>query len=88
MLLLGSTGVGKTESARALAEALFGDPRGLTRINCEEYAHGHEVAKLLGSPPGYVGADIEPLLSQRRIDKPHFEVRQTELLHYHPSSCC
>jgi ATP-dependent Clp protease ATP-binding subunit ClpA len=63
--------VGKTETARALAENLFGWDQALTRINCEEYAHGHELAKLLGSPPGYVGNGIEPLLSQRRIDSPH-----------------
>lgn len=75
-LLLGPTGVGKTETARALAEALFGDPKALVRINCEEYANGHEVAKLLGSPPGYVGADIEPLLSQSRLDRSHWELRQ------------
>ncbi len=75
-LLMGPTGVGKTETTRALATALFGTEQALHRINCEEYAHGHEVAKLLGSPPGYVGADIEPLLSQRRIDRPHFEQRQ------------
>ena len=80
-LLLGPTGVGKTETARALAEALFGSEEALTRIDCEEYAHGHEVAKLLGSPPGYVGSDIEPLLSQRRIDRPHWEARQRAKQH-------
>jgi ATP-dependent Clp protease ATP-binding subunit ClpA len=67
-LLLGPTGVGKTETARAMAEALFGDGTALTRINCEEYAHGHEVAKLFGSPPGYVGFGTEPLLSQSRLE--------------------
>lgn len=71
-LLLGPTGVGKTETAKALAEALFGSTEALVRVDCEEYANGHEVAKLLGSPPGYVGADIEPLLSQARIDKAHW----------------
>jgi len=76
-LLMGPTGVGKTETARALAAALFGSESALHQINCEEYAHGHEVAKLLGSPPGYIGADIEPLLSQRRIDRPHWDERQT-----------
>jgi ATP-dependent Clp protease ATP-binding subunit ClpA len=70
-LLLGPTGVGKTETARALSQALFGSDDGLTRINCEEYAHGHEMAKLLGAPPGYVGYQIEPLLSQARIDAAH-----------------
>ncbi|MFQ5742291.1 MAG: AAA family ATPase [Acidobacteriota bacterium] len=70
-LLLGPTGVGKTETAKALAQTLFGSERSMTRVNCEEYAHGHELSKLLGSPPGYVGYNIEPLLSQRRIDEPH-----------------
>ena len=70
-LLLGPTGVGKTETARALSMALFGSDEGVTRINCEEYAHGHEMAKLLGAPPGYVGYQIEPLLSQARIDAAH-----------------
>jgi len=71
MLMLGPTGVGKTETAKALAQTLFGSERALTRINCGEYAHGHELSKLLGSPPGYVGHNIEPLLSQQRVDEPH-----------------
>ncbi len=70
-LLLGPTGVGKTETAKAVAQTLFGSERAMTRVNSEEYAHGHELAKLLGSPPGYVGYHIEPLLSQKRIDEPH-----------------
>ena len=75
-LLLGPTGVGKTETARALAEALFGSERAMVRVNCEEYVHGHEISKLLGSPPGYVGSQIEPLLSQRRIDEAHRGLRE------------
>ncbi len=71
LLLLGPTGVGKTETAKAVAQTLFGSERALTRVNCEEYAHGHELAKLLGAPPGYVGHNVEPLLSQRRIDEHH-----------------
>ena len=74
-LLLGPTGVGKTETARSLAAALFGSESALTRIDCQEYAHGFEMSKLLGSPPGYVGHNIEPLLSQERIDAPHIELR-------------
>jgi len=70
-LLLGPTGVGKTETARALAHALFGSERALTRINCEGYSSGHEISKLLGAPPGYVGHQIEPLLSQDQLDKHH-----------------
>ena len=73
LLLLGPTGVGKTETARALAQTLFGWEQALTRVNAEEYAHGHELAKLLGAPPGYVGNNIEPLLTQRRLDQPHLQ---------------
>ena len=75
-LLLGPTGVGKTETARALAYTLFGAERALIRVNCEEYGNGHEISKLLGSPPGYVGHDIQPLLSQERIDAPHRDYRE------------
>lgn len=69
-ILLGPTGVGKTQTARALAHALFGSERALIQVNCEEYTQGHELAKLLGAPPGYVGHQLEPLLSQRRLDEP------------------
>ncbi|UCF66120.1 MAG: ATP-dependent Clp protease ATP-binding subunit [Acidobacteriota bacterium] len=71
LLLLGPTGVGKTETAKVLAKTLFGSEKALTRVGCEEYAHGHEMAKLLGAPPGYVGHCVEPLLSQRRLDEAH-----------------
>jgi len=75
-LLLGPTGVGKTETAKSLAQTLLGSERALTRINSEEFAHGHEISKLLGSPPGYAGSQIEPLLSQGRIDAPHRRLRE------------
>ncbi len=72
-LLLGPTGVGKTETARAVAEAMHGSDTALIRVGCEEYAHSHQIAKLLGSPPGYVGHDIEPLLSQRHLDRAYVD---------------
>jgi ATP-dependent Clp protease ATP-binding subunit ClpC len=75
-LLLGPTGVGKTETAKALASGLLGAETALTRIDCEEYAHGFELSKLLGSPPGYVGFNVEPLLSQERIDAGHARLRE------------
>ena len=67
-LLLGPTGVGKTETARALARAIFGSDDRLTIIRCEEYVYGHNIAKLIGSPPGYVGYQIEPLLTQSKLE--------------------
>ena len=76
-LLLGPTGVGKTETARAVAEALHGSDKAMIRVNCQEYAHSHQMAKLLGSPPGYVGHDIEPLLSQRRLDRAYVDRLRT-----------
>lgn len=72
-LSLGPTGVGKSQTARTLAQALFGSESALTVVNAQEYSQGHEIAKLLGSPPGYVGYDIDPLLSQQRIDSSHKE---------------
>ena len=75
-LLLGPTGVGKTETAKALASGLLGAETALTRIDCEEYAHGFELSKLLGSPPGYIGFNVEPLLSQERIDAGHLRLQE------------
>ena len=70
-MLLGPTGVGKTETVRCLAEALFGSRRGYTRINCQEYSAHYNISKLLGSPPGYVGGEIKPLLCQENLDRHH-----------------
>ncbi|HEX6534026.1 MAG TPA: AAA family ATPase [Gemmatimonadaceae bacterium] len=70
LLFLGPTGAGKTRVAEAAAEVLFGDPGALIKIDCAEYQHGHEISKLIGSPPGYVGyADAKPLLTQEKLDR-------------------
>ena len=73
LLFMGPTGVGKTETVKILAKTVFGSKKAFTRVNCQEFASPHQVAKLLGSPPGYVGSDIEPILSQNNIDKHHKE---------------
>jgi len=71
MLFMGPTGVGKTETVRCLAETIFGNRRAFTRVNCQEYSAHYNISKLLGSPPGYVGGEIRPLLSQENIDRHH-----------------
>src|SRR4051812_45944265 len=55
LLFLGPTGSGKTRVVESIAEVLFGDVRALIKIDCGEFQHGHEIAKLIGSPPGYLG---------------------------------
>ena len=77
LLFLGPTGVGKTETVKALAETIFGKRNAFTRINCQEFSSEFTVSKLFGSPPGYVGNDVEPLLSQDNLDRHHKEA-QTE----------
>jgi ATP-dependent Clp protease ATP-binding subunit ClpB len=70
MLFLGPTGSGKTHVVEAAAEVLFSDRNSIIKIDCAEYQHSHEIAKLIGSPPGYLGhRETAPLLSQENIDK-------------------
>lgn len=70
LLFAGGTGVGKSKAAEIFTEVVLGNPQGMLRIDCAEYRHSHEIAKLLGSPAGYLGhRETEPLLSQQRIDK-------------------
>ncbi|HXG64424.1 MAG TPA: AAA family ATPase [Blastocatellia bacterium] len=70
LLFLGPTGSGKTHVVEAAAEALFGDRNAVIKIDCAEFQHSHEVAKLVGSPPGYLGhRETSPLLSQENLDK-------------------
>src|SRR5436190_11393708 len=67
-LLLGPTGTGKTRTVEAVAEVLHGESHKVLHINCGEYQADHEVAKLIGSPPGYIGhRETSPLLSQERL---------------------
>jgi ATP-dependent Clp protease ATP-binding subunit ClpA len=72
MLFLGPTGSGKTRAVEAAAEALFGDPNAIVKIDCAEFQHSHEIAKLIGSPPGYLGhRETPPVLTQERLDRFH-----------------
>jgi CheY-like chemotaxis protein len=67
-LLLGPTGTGKTRTVEALAEILHGSPKNMLKVDCAEYQSDHEVAKLIGAPPGYVGhRETNPLLTQDRL---------------------
>src|SRR5438445_8714367 len=69
-LFLGPTGSGKTRAVEATAECLLGNPRAIVKIDCAEVQHSHEVAKLIGSPPGYLGhRDTHALLGQEMIDR-------------------
>jgi len=73
-LFLGPTGTGKTRLVEALAESLVGDPRSVLKIDCAEFQHSHEIAKLIGSPPGYLGhRETHPLLSQEVLNQYHTE---------------
>jgi ATP-dependent Clp protease ATP-binding subunit ClpB len=73
-LFLGPTGSGKTRTVEATAEALLNNPRAVIKIDCAEFQHSHEIAKLIGSPPGYLGhRETHPLLSQEVINQHHTE---------------
>src|SRR5450755_3642325 len=71
-LFLGPTGSGKTRTVEATAEALVHNSRAVIKIDCAEFQHSHEIAKLIGSPPGYLGhRETHPLLSQEVINQHH-----------------
>lgn len=73
-LFLGPTGSGKTRIVEAAAEALVGNARAVIKIDCAEFQHSHEIAKLIGSPPGYLGhRETHPLLSQEVLNQYHTE---------------
>jgi ATP-dependent Clp protease ATP-binding subunit ClpB len=70
LLFLGPTGTGKTRVVEAMAEAMFDDPHACIKIDCGEFQHSHEIAKLIGSPPGYLGhRETHPLLTQETLNK-------------------
>ena len=72
LLFLGPTGTGKTRVVETAAEVLFGDPRAVIKIDCGELQHSHEIAKLIGSPPGYLGhRETHPLITQEALARYH-----------------
>jgi ATP-dependent Clp protease ATP-binding subunit ClpA len=74
LLFLGPTGTGKTRSVEAAAEVLFGNPNAFIRVDCAEFQHPHEISKLIGAPPGYLGhRETPPMLSQETLDSYHTE---------------
>ncbi len=74
LLFLGPTGSGKTRIVEAGAEILFGDPRAVIKVDCAEFQHSHEIAKLIGSPPGYLGhRETHPLITQEALAQYHKE---------------
>jgi ATP-dependent Clp protease ATP-binding subunit ClpA len=78
LLFLGPTGSGKTRVVEAAAEILFGDRNAVIKIDCAEFQHSHEIAKLVGSPPGYLGhRETSPLLTQENLDR--FQTPDTPL---------
>jgi ATP-dependent Clp protease ATP-binding subunit ClpA len=72
LLFLGPTGAGKTRVVEATAEVLFGDPHAVIKVDCAEFQHSHEIAKLIGSPPGYLGhRETHPLITQETLEQYH-----------------
>ena len=81
ILFLGPTGVGKTRAVEAMAEVLYKDPRACLKIDCAEFQHSHEIAKLIGSPPGYLGhRETQPVLTQEAVNQWHTATHQISLV--------
>src|ERR1700704_2135817 len=80
-LFLGPTGSGKTRVVEAMAESLFGETRAVVKIDCAEFQHSHEIAKLIGSPPGYLGhRETHPLLTQEALNQWHTDKLKLSIL--------
>ncbi len=84
-LFMGNTGVGKTELAKSLAESLFDDERALVRIDMSEFMEPHSIAKLIGSPPGYLGYDEGGQLTEKIRRKPYSVILFDEIEKSHPN---
>ena len=84
-LFMGNTGVGKTELAKSLAESLFDDERALVRIDMSEFMEPHSIAKLIGSPPGYVGYEEGGQLTEKIRRKPYSVILFDEIEKSHPN---
>ncbi len=81
MLFLGPTGSGKTRVVEASAEVLFGDAYKVVKIDCAEFQHSHEIAKLIGSPPGYLGhRETSPLLTQENLNRSHTDEQKLTIV--------
>jgi ATP-dependent Clp protease ATP-binding subunit ClpB len=81
MLFLGPTGSGKTRVIEAAAEVLYGDSNAVVKIDCAEFQHSHEIAKLIGSPPGYLGhRETSPMLTQENLDRMHTDDMKVSLV--------
>lgn len=81
VLLLGPTGSGKTRLVEAAAETLFGNDRAVLKIDCAEYHHSHEISKLIGSPPGYLGhRETHPLITQEALEQHYTENTKLSLV--------
>ena len=85
-LFLGTTGVGKTELAKALAEVLFDDENNLSRIDMSEYQESHSVSRLIGAPPGYIGYDEGGQLTEAVRRKPYSVILLDEIEKAHPDT--
>lgn len=81
LLFLGPTGCGKTRIVEAAAEILFGNSRAMIKVDCAEFQHSHEIAKLIGSPPGYLGhRETHPQITQEELAKSHTEILKLSFL--------
>src|SRR5436853_6110570 len=81
LLFLGPTGTGKTRLVEAAAEILFGDSRAVVKVDCAEYQHSHEISKLIGSPPGYLGhRETHPLITQDALKQFHTDTLKLSFL--------